>query len=328
MQDQLTYRLFEEADLPGLLRLWEEAGWGTLTPEQWREWFVNGPQGPSLVTVAIDERGEVVAQEVFAPSRAVVGGREVRALRFSAPIVREGLRGGSLRNDAHPLVGLFKAAEAAAAERGFSVVYSLPEHGWLPIFRLATRFGVLPFAEAVYSCAALPVEAAHAPEIELATRGFVVRAVTEFGDEYEHLWLQAKESFPIDCGVVRNRAWLSFRNSGRIAVEVREISSDRLVGYSATKKQTGLLADLLAREPGELKHVIAATLRWLSDEQATRPSGLTHLRVMRTPALAPVIDALGFTPIDYRFGFTCKAFNGAFTLDDVAPERWYILPGD
>ena len=328
MREQLTYRLFDDGDLPGLLRLWEEAGWGTLSAEQWREWFMDGPQGPSLVTVGIDERGDVAAQEVFAPSRAVVGGREVRALRFSAPIVREGLRGSSLRDGAHPVFGLFKAAEIAAAERGFSVVYSLPEHAWLPIFRIGPRYGISPFAEAAYSCAALPVEAGQAPEIELATRGFVARAVTEFGEEYEHLWRYAKESFPIDCGVVRDRAWLSFRNSGRIAVEVRESSSDRLVGYSATKKQTGLVADLLAREPGELKNVIAATLRWLKDEQATLPAGLTHLKLIRTPTLAPVIDALGFTPIDYRFGFTCRAFNGAFTLEDVAPERWYILPGD
>src|SRR5262249_15359032 len=163
-----------------------------------------------------DERGEVAAQEVFAPSRAVVGGREVRALRFSAPIVREGLRGGSLRDGAHPLVGLFKAAEATAAERGFAVVYSLPEHAWLPIFRVAPRFGVLPFAEAAYSCAALPVAAANTREIELATHGLVACGVTEFGEEYEHLWRQAKESFPIDCGVVRDTAWLRFRNSGRI----------------------------------------------------------------------------------------------------------------
>src|ERR1044072_6653543 len=146
MHEQLTYRLFDDGDLPGLLRLWEEAGWGMLTPEQWREWFVDGPQGPSLVTVAIDEQGEVAAQEVFAPSRAVVGGREVRALRFSAPIVRERLGGSSFRDGTHPVFGLFKAAEAVAAERGVAVGYRLPEHGWLPIFRLAPRYGILPFA--------------------------------------------------------------------------------------------------------------------------------------------------------------------------------------
>ena len=325
MQEQLTYRLFEDGDLPGLLALWEEAGWGTLTPEQWREWFMDGPQGPSLVTVAIDEQGQVVGQEVFAPSRAVVGGREVRALRVSAPIMREGLRGGSLRNRAHPIFGLLKAGETAAAAGGFSIIYSLPEYGWLPVFRLLPRVGISAFAEAAYPCVSLPIEAASGPEVERAARGFEARAVTRFSEEYEQLWQQARETFPIDCGVVRDTAWLRFRNSGRIAVEVRELSTGRLVGYSATKKQTGLLADLLAREADELKHVLAATLRWLNNEWSVLPGALTHLKVMRTPALAPALDALGFTPVDYRFAFTCKAFEPAL---DVAPERWYILPGD
>jgi len=328
MEDQLTYRLFEDGDLPGLLDLWEEAGWGRLSPQQWREWFVDGPQGPSLVTVGIDERGEVVAQEMFAPSRAVVGGREVRALRVSAPIVREGLRGGSLRNGAHPIYGLLKAGEAAAAERGFSIVYSLPDYGWLPVFRNLPNVGIARYSEAVYACTSLPLETANAPEVERASRGFAARGVTEFGEEFQQLWQHAKESFPIECGVVRDSAWLRFRNSGRIAIEVREQKSGRLVGYSATKKQTGLVADLLAREPGELKNVLAATLRWLDDQRSTLPAGLTHLKVMRTPAVAPALDALGFAPNDYRFAFTCKAFNSEFSANEIAPERWYILPGD
>ena len=325
MREQLTYRLFEDGDLPGLLRLWEGAGWGTLAPEQWRAWFVDGPQGPSLVTVGVDGRGEVAAQEMFAPSRAVVGGREVRALRVSAPIVSERLRGESLNNGAHPVFGLLRVAEAEAAARGFSVIYSLPEHAWLPVFRRLPRFGLRPFAEAAYACATLPLEAAHAPEVERAAQGLEARGVAEFGDEYEQLWQEARESFPIDCGVVRDPGWLRFRNSGRIAVEVRERASGRLVGYSATKKQTGLVADLLAREPGELKNVLAATLRRLDAE---RPSALTHLKVMRTPALAPALDALGFELNDYRFAFTCNALDSAFAPDDVAPDRWYILPGD
>ena len=328
MQEQLTYRLFEHGDLPGLLRLWEEAGWGTLTPEQWREWFVDGPQGPSLVTVGIDGQGEVAAQELFAPSRAVVDGREVRSLRLSAPILREEIRGGSLRDGAHPIYGLLKAGEAAAAAHGFEVIYSLPEYGWLPVFRNLPRVGISRYGEAAYGCASLPLEAASVPEIKCAARGFEARGRSEFGEEYEALWQQAKESFPIDCGVVRDAAWLRFRNSGRITVEVREAATGRLVGYSATKKQTGLVADLLAREPGELKGVLAATLCWLDANRSDLPKGMTHLKVMCTPALAPAVDALGFAPNDYRFAFFCKAFDSAITLEDVAPERWYILPGD
>lgn len=329
MSERLTYRMFREDDLPGLLRLWEAAGWGALTPEQWRAWFVEGPQGPSLVAVGVDERGEVAAQEMFAPSRAVVGGREVRALRFSAPILREGLRGRLLRSPDHPFVGLYKAAAEAAAERGFSVVYSLPEYAWLPVFRIAPRCGVPPFAEAAYECASLPVGAARRTAVRGAAEGLEARAVEEFGAEYEELWREAKASFPIDCGVVRDRDWLAFRNSGRVAVEVRASADGSLVGYSATKRQTGLLADLLAREPSDLERVIAATLCWLERERGRcAPEGLTHLKVMRTPAVAAALDALGFEPSDYRFAFTCNSFDPSLALAEIAPERWYVLPGD
>ncbi|HEX7177695.1 MAG TPA: hypothetical protein VF240_20720 [Pyrinomonadaceae bacterium] len=329
MSERLTYRLLCEDDLPGLLRLWEGAGWGVLTPEQWRAWFVEGPQGPSLVTVGVDERGEVAAQEMFAPARAVVGGREVRALRLSAPILREELRGRSLKNAEHPIIGLLKVSMSAAAEQGFAVVYSLPEYAWLPVFRRLPSYGIKPFAEAVYACASLPFEAARSTPVRSAAAGLEARAVEEFGEEFEELWREAKSSFPIDCGVVRDKSWLAFRNSGRIAVEVRAASDGRLVGYSATKRATGLLADLLAREPAELKLVVAATLCWLEAERVRSvPEGLTHLKVMRTPALAPALDALGFEPSDYRFAFTCNSFDPSLTLEEIAPERWYVLPGD
>jgi hypothetical protein len=88
------------------------------------------------------------------------------------------------------------------------------------------------------------------------------------------------------------------------------------------------VADLLAREPGGLKNVLAATLRLLDAERASLPAGLTHLKVMRTPALGPALDALGFESDAYRFAFTCNTFDPALTLNDIAPERWYILPGD
>ncbi len=318
--DDLCYRVFAEDDLPGLLRLWEEAGWGSLSPEQWRQWFVEGPQGPCLITVAVDSRGEVVGQEVFAPSRVSVAGREVRALRFSAPILRKELRGESLRRSEHPVVGLYKAAAAAAQERGFAIVYSLPEHAWLPIFKRVSRLGI-HFDTTVFGCAELPLAAAALSGIERCARTVEARPVARFGADYEELWQQARQSFPIACGVVRDGAWLTFRNSGRIALEVRNRDDGSLVGYSATKRQTGLLADALARTPGHLTAVIAATairLRELGE--------ITHFKAMRTPVLDPVLQALGFEPVDYRFAFTCNTLGGG--LERVAPESWYVMPGD
>ncbi len=320
--DELSYRVSEESDLPGLLRLWEEAGWGSLSPGRWREWFVEGPQGPCLITVAVDPRGEVIAQEVFAPSRVSVAGREVRALRFSAPILRQELRGESLRRDRHPMVGLFKTAAAAARERGFEIVYSLPEPAWLRILRLAPRFGQPRFDATTFGCAGLPLTAAALSRLEPFARRVEVQPVARFGPEYEELWQQARQSFPISCGVVRDGAWLTFRNSGRIALEVRDASDGSLAGYSATKRQTGLLADVLARRPEDLTAVVAATAIWLGAQ-----GDLTHLKAMRTPALDPALQALGFAPVDYRFAFTCNTLGSA--LGEAArPEGWYVMPGD
>jgi hypothetical protein len=243
--------------------------------------------------------------------------------------LRQELRGGSLRRNEHPMIGLYKAAATEAKRRGFSIVYSLPEYGWLSIFRLAPRFGVSNFAQANYDCVALPFEASRASDAYGVAGGVVAQPVAEFGEEYDALWSAAKESFPIHCGVVRRRDWLRFRNSGRIAVEVRDASDGSLVGYTATKRQTGLLADILARDPRDVARVLAATLRWLGDERGRSvPEAITHLKVMRTPVLAPSLEVFDGEMVDYKFAFTCNTFDAALSLDRIAPERWFVMPGD
>ncbi|MEJ7577423.1 MAG: hypothetical protein WKF74_10515 [Pyrinomonadaceae bacterium] len=332
MPEALTYRLFEERDLPSLLRLWEEAGWGTLTEEQWREWYVETPHGACLITVAVDGRDEVVAQEMFTPSVVCVGEKEVRALRFSAPILRQELQGESLRSGDHPMINLYKTAAEAAAQQGFSVVYSLPERGWLSIFRLAPRFGVPPFTESDYACVSLPIEAKQGGvdnSIRALADGVAARPVAEFGKEYDELWLAAKKSFPIHCGVVRQRDWLRFRNGGRIAVEVRDSLDNSLVGYTATAKKNGVLADILARHPRDLERVLAATLVWFGEERGRSvPEAMTHLKVMRTPVLALVLENFNGETLDYKFAFTCNTFDPSLPLEAIAPERWHVMPGD
>src|SRR5918998_5346703 len=98
MAGQLTYRLFQDADLPGLLQLWqEETHWGSLTPEVWRQWFVDTPYGASRIAIAVDESGDIVGQMIFSPSHVSVDGSEVHALRLSSPILRKDLRRTSMR---------------------------------------------------------------------------------------------------------------------------------------------------------------------------------------------------------------------------------------
>lgn len=337
MAGHLTYRLYREDDLPGLLRLWEEeTDWGVLTPEMWRQWYVDTPHGPCLVVVAVDENGDIAGQEVFTPSRVIVGDRQVHALRLSAPILRKDLRRASILSMNHPVIGLYIAGMNAAVERGYGLVYALPEYTWLPFFQRLPRFAdidSLSFASkknlyAKYACVASPI-APVIPDTSGEASKFSARLVTDFGAEYEALWQSARNTFPITCGVVRHPKWLRYKNTGHIALEVRDTRDNTLIGYTATKKQTCLLVDILARRPADLTPVLAATLNWLATEQAdTGVGGMDCLKVMETPMLRPALRALDFAPVDYKFAFVCDPLDSCLPLEAIAPERWYITPGD
>ena len=272
--ESLSYRLFEQSDLPGLLRLWDEhSGWGSISEQQWRQWFLETPQGSCLVAVALDEKGEVAGQEVFTPAYLEVAGKKLRALRVSAPILRQDLRRASIRQLSHPVVQLFLTARNAALASGFDVIYGLPDHAWLPFFRWMTRVGLPRFEEAEFECMNLRLDVDSVSALnEVAARADLeAQPAASFGGDYEELWCKAKSAFPVTCGVIRDANWLKFRNGGRITVEVRHRGTRELVGYVAFKRQTMLLADILTREPRSLSPVLAAALSQVADSQMVQP---------------------------------------------------------
>ncbi len=329
MAQPLTYRLYQNADLPGMLRLWEESsGWGTLTPEVWRQWYVDTPQGPCVVVVAVDAGGDIVGQMVFTPSLVLVDGTLVLALRLSAPILRKDLRRVSLRSVDHPVVGLYLAGMKAAITQGYRLVYGLPDPAWFSFFQWSAQFDALRFAVAEYVCVARTI-AQTAHDVEREDGGLAARLVTDFGMRFDDLWQSAQETFPIDCGIVRSAASLKYRHGGHLVLEVHDAQDDALVGYTAIKPQTALLVDILARRPADLVPVLAATRDWLVRERrAGLSETLSTLKAMETPTLRPALRALGFTPVEYRFVFICKSLDPHLTDQTTTPEHWHIMPGD
>jgi hypothetical protein len=161
-----------------------------------------------------------------------------------------------------------------------------------------------------------------------AAAGLTARPETEFGSEYDALWQSAQRSFPIGCGVARDVAWMRFKNRGHLTLAVRQ-ADGALAGYVAIRKQTALVVDLLARRPDELTAVLAAALDWLAGarEQGAL-GGITQLKAMATPLLGPTLHALDFAPIAYQFAFVCTPLDTALSPATIAPERWYVNPGD
>lgn len=318
----LAYRPFCDADLPGVLRLWEEeSGWGGITPERWRRWFVDRPDGACLVMVAEDGEGRVAGQLVFAPTRVRIDGEDVSAVRVGAPIVDRARRRRSVRHPEHPATRLYRAGARAAAERGFRLLYALPEHAWLPFFRWLGGF-----AEADLACRAVDTRSGAAAASGLAA-GLRAAPSAGFGAEYDALWEQAASAFPVRCGVARDAAHLRHRIGGHLVLEARGEAGGALAGYAAVNRRTGLLVDVLARAPAELAPVLAAVLAWLAEAPADGPA-LRELKAMETPALRPALDALGFAPVDYRFAFACTPLDPSLAADRIHPERWYLTPGD
>lgn len=324
---RLTYRLFEADDLAGVLQLWErESGWGTLTAETWRKWYVETPYGPCIVAVAADEEGEILGQLVFTPAMVTIDGTMVKGLRLSAPVLAPRLRGTARSILDHPVARLYRVGIEEARARGHSVVYAFTQSAWLSFFRSGVRMGLPPFADAEYPCLARPF--APPPPASLS-RGCVASRITQFGEEFHALWETARTSFPIHCGVVRKPGWLDYKNSSHLTLEVRDPEDGVLVGYSAMRARDGLLMDILARRPAHLTTVLAATLEWLASRSGD-PSlgGVDTLKAMASPQLERALNTLGFEPVDYLFAFVCNPLEAELALEEIAPERWYLTPGD
>jgi hypothetical protein len=327
VNNSLTYRLFQPSDVPGLLRLWEEhSGWGAITEEQWRQWFLDTPHGPCLVVVALDDQGELVGQEVFTPANLEVAGKKLKALRISAPILQNNLRRSSLRDRSHPVIQMLLAGQDAARSSGFDVIYGMPEHAWLPIFRWMPQVGLPHFDQAEYVCMTLQMTDEVVSKMNrISDEHEFESRLPVFGDEYDELWKQAKRSFPVDCAIIRDPTWVKFRNGGRITTEIRHRETGDLIGYVAFKKQNHLLADILARTPEDLIPVLATAIHSLPTLSNNRDS---TVRAMATPVLRPVLSELGFESTEYQFAFVCNSLHEEVSNASVAPDRWYVTPGD
>jgi hypothetical protein len=241
----------------------------------------------------------------------------------SAPILARSLRGAVMLSGEHPFIRLYDTGLAEARRQGCAVVYGLPDRMWLRFLRAAPeRVRSMPhFRVTEFGCVGRSIARA-----ARATRQLVVK-VASFGGEYMDLWQSARDSFPIDWGIVRHPDWLRYRNGGRIAVELRD-ARDTLIGFAAVKKSTGLLMDVLTRTPDDLGPVIEATIDWLARERVGEQCGWSSLKAMAIPALAPHLGALGFTHVDHGFGFLCDSLDGATFTEGIAPDRWYVTPGD
>lgn len=326
--ETLTYRLFAPDDLPAVQALWVEAGWGGITAEQWEKWYVRTPHGPAIVAVTVDATGAVRGQLALTPYEVWLDGRTVRAMRASAPIVAHDLRSHALRKETHPPSRMLLTAAVEARRQGVAILYATPDAAWIPYFAWLrrTKEPFLCFDTASYPLRerSLGDAAAEREGLDGLAAGACAERVTRFDEEFDALWVTAREALAGCCAVARDAHALRYRLGGHHVVGVREGDGGPLLGYAAVRARDGLLVDLLARSPALLPRVLAAALGHLADA-----GQMPVVKAMEAAPLREALDALGFARVpDFAFAFACNGIGPDVRADAVAPDRWYLLPTD
>jgi hypothetical protein len=327
----LSFRLYEEKYLDGVLQLWEKySGWGAITKQDFEDWYLNTPYGPCIVILAVDEAEKVVGQLVLIPSRVYLQGREVKALRASSPVIADTIRQTNLRSGDHPFIGMTRYAIPVAQSKEYELVYFFPAHGWTALLRLFPHFNLPLVAIATYDCFSISLEDAANYKASSINEILTVKVIEQgFTEEYNRLWEESVSSMPISCGVIRQEKWLAWKLGGYQVLEVRNHMSGELKGYMAIKKESGLLVDMLARTKDDLVQVmeaVIASVHYLNPHRGSLEC--KEIQGMYTPLLQSVLQSMEVEKKDYTFAFGCFALDNSIHLDSIQPDAWYMMPND
>lgn len=326
---QLTYRLYQEQDSPGLLRLWEqETGWGTPRPEL-RQWLFEGnPYEGTFIVVAMDESQQIVGEFIFFASLVSVDGREVRASRAFAPIVSKVVR-DSYRsiNPFQPISAMYQLGVQVLQERGDELIYMVPNPRWMRFLRMFPGL----------HCGSFPLWSLPLPLTDplLLGDGFTSRPLAAWDERVDRLWQAASRLH--GCMAVRDARTLSWK-VGNSHYDVTAVErGGEMVGLVASRKKGDrqwLIFDLLSADAEDsLRATLAAVCnlahaKWAATDPEETEFRLRKVAVLVTPVMERAVRSLGFTRDDYDFPLAINILDPKIAEQDVMPARWYISAND
>lgn len=324
---QLTYRLYKEKDLTGIISLWANySGWGAITEQEFNDWYINTPYGSCPVVVAENESNEIVGQLSLIPTAILIDGKEIKGLRISAPVLHEDFRLHDLRSMDHPAFLMIKHAIEQGKEMGYSILYALPALGWLGLLKLFPRFGLPDIKTSSFGCVAISLSDDSILQ-HISKDNIAINVVNSFDESFNELWKEASISFPIHCGIIRNSQRNYWKISHHLVFEIKQ--GNRLIGYAAYKKEDGLLVDILARNPDELKTVLLSSIMAMHKSSAEKVAvNFDEIKLMCAPQMSTIINIIPHKPVNFQFAFGCYPLVPFINDNSILPENWYIMPCD
>lgn len=307
----LIYREYEPEDFPSLQELWRDAGWGELSQEMYDLWWHHNPLGHLIPVVAEAPGGKLVGLITMLPHRVTVGDEVVEGARLMANIISSDFK-QKFDLHTHPVMSLWDECRAAAARRGYPIMFALPKASWISVLRLAAKRGIRETPHARIDCMERPV--VDAPAL---IDGINARPMPAFTSEHTDLWQQARVNQQIGSAIHRDLETLNYRNAEHRNFELVSKGGE-LVGY-ATVRKDGLLYDIVMLERGLYDPALAALLNVLD------PAIIPDLKLMDAPYYSDV-SALGFAKSSYVFGFAAEAVDPDYAAA-VQAENWYLAGG-
>lgn len=324
MAGHLTYRLYQEEDLFTLVRFWEEeTKWGKMTPENWRQQFIETPNGEASIALATNaDTGQILGQFIFIPCLVCVNGRDVQAFRPFAPIMTKAARG--FLSGAHPIIEMYWHGVKALQARGGGLIYMVPDPRWLRFFRM---FPFLIGGSFPLWSLSLPLTA----PLPLGD-GYTMRPVKAWDEQVDDLWHEASRLH--GCQVVRNSRALRWKiGRGDYTVTAVEREGD-MVGLVASQQRGDrqwLVCDLLAADAEDSLHNTLIAVTNIAHCEALIPERekpLIKVAVLATPIMEPVVRCLGFVRDAYNFPLIVHILDPTIPKEDVAPTQWYVSAND
>lgn len=324
MAGNLTYRLYQEEDLPTVLRLWEEeTKWGKRTPEKWRQQFIETPYGETSIVLATNaDTGQIIGQFIFFPCLVCVNGRNVQAFRPFAPIVSKAARG--LLSDDHPSGGMYGYGVKVVQARGGVMLYMVPDPNWLRTLRTGPTV----------QCASFPLWSLPMPLTEPLPLddGYTMRPLEVWDRRVDDLWKAA--SCLYGCQLVRNSQTLQWKigtSDYTLTVVERQGEMVGLVASRHKGDRQWLVCDLLVADAEDsLRNTLIAATNVAHCEALIpdREKPIIKVAVLATPIMEPVVCRLGFVRDAYDFPLVVHILDPSISMDEVTPTRWYISAND
>ena len=322
-----TYRMYTDDDIDDLVKFWSDnSGWDQIDRTEWERRFHHTPYGEASVALAIDKKNnEIVGQFVFIPTVISIDGKEVKAFRPFAPVVKESLRSAlGMITLTEIIFKMYNHAIDHFRSTGVGLIHMLPDPRWARAFKLLSNVQMGSFP--LWSIALPMTEKFALPA------GYEVKPVNATDEKIDLLW--EKNSMLYGCSLPRNTKILPWKTSHGDYRLVGIFYQEELLGLSASvvkeKDKQWLICDMISADGDEaLSTIIKATCNAAQDFVTSQTgTAVEKAAILATALIEKNIEQLGFKKDNYKFPIVVQLLDPNLSKQQVAPERWYASAND